>query len=332
MKKYFLLLFLLLAQLEAAPRTQPKIEIVETSPQNWDFFGDFLIWYASEKPSSNWANHTLTTVKNLNFNDHVDVATAAFDWDYGFRAGVGYTMEHDRWDTQLYWSWFRTEAHNAIPTDNSPPNTVSNTFYLEFDGSFLNGDMFLGKGGHIDWSLLYNMADWELGRNCAISRALTMRPFIGIKGGWIHQTIEAKVDLVSFIGSEKLQNRFWGIGPSGGMNTRWEMGRFCTHSINLLGEFATGMLWGNWNVKDVYKNPTIEIPVKSDITSLGSLTLKGFLGLGWDIHTCRYGFALKLGYEMQIWFNQLRLPTLQQLPVHGDLTLQGGTFNARFDF
>jgi len=237
-------------------------------------------------------------------------------------------MEHDRWDTQLYWSWFRTEAHNSIPTDNVSLNTV----YLEFDGSFLNGDMFLGKGASIDWNLLYNIGDWELGRNCEISRTLSLRPFIGVKGGWIHQTIDAKVDLISVIGTEKIQNRFWGVGPSGGLNTRWEMGRICTHSFNFLGDFATAMMWGNWNVKDRYTNPDADIPVKSDMTSLGSLMLRGFLGIGWDTHTCRYGIGVKLGYEMQIWFNQLRIPTLQQLPVHGDLTIQGGTLNARFDF
>lgn len=328
MKKYLLLLLFLMAQLEALPQTQKRIESGETAPQNWDFFGDFLIWYASEKPSSNWANGTFTNIKNLNFYDQVDVATAAFDWNYGFRAGVGYTMEHDRWDTQLYWSWFRTEAESAVPSIHSLINTV----YLEFDGSFLNGDQFLGKGARINWNLLYNMIDWELGRNCSISKALCLRPFIGLKGGWIHQTLDAKIDLVSFVGTENLQNRFWGIGPSGGVNTQWEMGRFSSHSFNLLGEFASAMMWGNWNVKDVYKNPTAEVPVRSNMTSLGSLTLRGFLGIGWDTHTCRYGFAVKLGYEMQIWFNQLRIPTLQQLPVHGDLTLQGGTFNARFDF
>jgi len=106
------------------------------------------------------------------------VAAAAFDWNYGFRAGVGYTMEHDQWDTQLYWSWFRTEADSAVPSIHALINTV----YLEFDGSFLNGDQFLGKGARIHWNLLYDMADCELGRNCAISRALCLRPFIGLDG------------------------------------------------------------------------------------------------------------------------------------------------------
>ena len=318
-----MLLFLVISKLEALPLAQNKTDL-----QNWDLSGEFLIWYASEQPSSNWANATRTTINNVGILDDVDIPVAAFDWDYGFRVGVGHTMKHDRWDTQLYWAWFRTEAHSNIPVVNALLNTV----YLEFDGSFfLHGDLF-GEGASIDWSLLFNMFDWELGRSLAISKALSMRPFIGVKGGWIDQTIHAKVDLAASIGHEKLENRFWGVGPSGGMNTKWEMGRFSTHSFNLLGDFATAMMWGHWNVKDVYRNPPAKLPVTIDMPSLGSLMLRGFLGIGWDMHTNSYRFAVKLGYEMQIWFNQLRLPTLQQLPLHGDLTLQGGTFNARFDF
>jgi len=308
-----------------------KMEAVDASCcQNWDLSGEFLIWFASEQPSSNWANGTTTTIKNLNFTDNVDIAIASFDWDYGFRVGLGHTMEHDRWDTQFYWAWFRTTAESRIPTVNSLLNTV----YLEFDGSFfLHGDDLDGKGARINWSLLFNMLDWELGRSCPISQALSMRPFIGIKGGWIHQNILAKVDLITSIGTEKLENHFWGIGPSGGLNTTWTMGRVSSHSFNLFGDFSTATMWGNWHVTDVYNNGSDVLPVKIDMTSLGSLMLRGFLGIGWDTYTCGgYRIAATLGYEMQIWFNQLRIPTLQQLPLHGDLTLQGGTFNARLDF
>jgi Legionella pneumophila major outer membrane protein precursor len=325
----FLLLFLAFAQLVAAlSTTQEKMEKMDASRQNWDLSGEFLIWYASEQPSSLWANATTTTVQNLNFTDHVDIAIASFDWNYGFRVGIGHTMEHDQWDTQLYWAWFRTSAASNIPTVNALINTV----YLEFDGSFLHGDLFLGKAASINWSLLFNMLDWELGRNCLITKALSMRPFIGIKGGCINQNILAKVNLVTSIGKERLENHFWGIGPSGGLNTAWTIGHVSSHSFNLFGDFSAATMWGNWHVKDVYHNGSEVIPVKIDMTSLGSLMLRGFLGIGWDTHTSGYRIAATLGYEMQIWFNQLRIPTVPQLPVHGDLTLQGGIFNARFDF
>jgi hypothetical protein len=309
--------FLLFSQLEAVAPSQ-----------NWDLSGECLFWYASEQASSNWANATVTTVKSVGFVDEVNVAVAAFDWDYGFRVGAGRTLGYDQWDIQLYWARFHTVAQSHIPTTNALINTV----YLEFDGSFLHGDQFLGKGASVNWSLLFNMFDWELGRTSQLSRALFMRPFIGIKGGWIDQTIHATIDLVTSMGKEKLENNFWGIGPSGGVNTTWEMGRISAQAFNLLGDFVAATMWGNWDVTDIYTNSGSKLPVTVDMPSLGALMLRGFLGIGWSTHTCRTRLAVKLGYEMQIWFNQLRLPSLQQLPLHGDLTLQGGTLNVRFDF
>jgi hypothetical protein len=319
-----ILSFLLFAQLEALP-TQKKMTELETTSQNWDLFGEFLVWYASEEPSSIWANDTSVSIVGLNIIDSVDIAIGKFDWNYGFRVGAGHTMQHDRWDTQFYWSWFRTEAHSTIPTGN-------HLVYLEFTGSLLGEDLFEGNGAHLDWSLLYNMVDWELGRACLLSKALTFRPFIGIKGGWIDQNIHAQINLPSSTGVEHIKNLFWGAGPSGGINTKWEMFCISRNSLNLLGDISSAMMWGSWEIKDVYKNSVGEFPVKVKNSSLGSLMLRGFLGIGWDTHTRRFGFAAKLGYEMQIWFDQLRIPSVPALPLHNDLTLQGGTFNARFDF
>jgi hypothetical protein len=59
-------------------------------------------------------------------------------------------------------------------------------------------------------------------------------------------------------------------------------------------------------------------------SSLGSLNLNYFLGLEW-IHRGDVTITARLGYELQWWANQQRLPTFQQLPMHGDLTLQGLT-------
>ena len=52
--------------------------------------------------------------------------------------------------------------------------------------------------------------------------------------------------------------------------------------------------------------------------------LRYFAGIDWT-YEAKASVALKVGYEMQYWMNQLRLPLFQQVPVHGDLTLQGGT-------
>ncbi len=297
---------------------------------SWDVFGDFLVWYASEETSATWANVFKTSITQvLTFVDVVDEQLIAFDWDYGFRAGVGYHMEYDQWDTQLYDSWFQTKAQKSIP--DGPPALIT-TIIPEFFNGFINGDT--ARSASIKWDLDYNMFDWELGRSYWVSRGLSLRPFIGLKGGWINQTIHSRWDLADFKATEDLKNDFWGVGPSGGINTKWNLGSSSVSFLNLFGDFSAATMWGTWKCKDVYHNPLpTTISLNLEPMSLGSLMLRGFMGIGWDVDFNNGShFSTRAGFETQIWINQLRIPTLQQLLLHGDLTLQGGTFNCRLDF
>ena len=94
-------------------------------------------------------------------------------------------------------------------------------------------------------------------------------------------------------------------------------------------------MWGKWTCSDVY-NSTLgnTYVVNMNNSSLGSLTLDGFLGMGWEAYfsDCRSCLSVKLGYEMQIWINQFRLATFQLQRLHGDLTLQGLTLKCAFEF
>ncbi len=297
---------------------------------SWIISADFLAWYASEEVASIWADVisvgvNTSTWKAPGFN---------FKWDYGFRVGIGYDLLYDQWDTGLYWTWYRTDAKHTIPFQ---PNTLIGP---EFDAAFLSGNTPQSMSAR--WSLLFNMFDWELGRNYWVSKYLSLRPFIGIKGGWINQSILAHyfnltIDhvLTSHSGREHLKNNFWGIGPLGGVNTKWNIRNFRCHFFNFFGDFSIATMWGTWNCSDEYKNTvsrTSSVTMKR--STLGSLMFRGFLGIGWeaDIRAGRAHFATKLGYEMQLWVNQLRLATFQLQRLHHDLTLQGVTLNCRFDF
>ncbi len=349
MKKLFILLLLFVGgQAEtAAPNGNEKTAqnqgcLSNIPPLEEPFFGkvdifaDFLVWFASEEPSSAWGSIAGSTFNPL-IVDTFEAKGISFGWDFGFRVGAGTKLKYDHWDTQLYWSWFRTIAHSSIPTTNS-------LILPEFFGGFVNGDH--AKNGKLHWTLLFNMCDWELGRRYEIGKRLSLRPFLGLKGGWINQTIRSLWQVnarevqgvtlpVDYSAKEDLKNNFWGIGPSVGVNSMWNLVHFESHALNLFGDFSTAMMRGTWMCKDRYSNPTpYEIFVNMKNTSLGALMMRGFLGFGWDAYWNRekYHFAAKLGYEMQLWLNQLRIPTFQQIRLHGDLSLQGGTFNCRFDF
>ncbi len=302
----------------------------------FDLFADFLVWKASEEPTAFWTNSVkirpdLTVV--------FDAQDFTFPWDLGFRVGAGYHFVYDQWDTQVYWTRFHTGAHHHAPS-NGYANLSQ--FFAGFIDEFTGGLNNYAESAKIHWTLRYDMIDWDLGRSFWVSKGLSLRPFLGIKGGWINQEIHTKwnnittvAPIIHFPSTENLKNNFWGVGPSAGVKTKWKIRQFGSQFISFFGDFSSAMLWGTWVETDVYKNPMPrKVVIHMKNSELGSLMLQGFLGMGYDadFNKGRTHFALRLGYEMQLWFNQLRLITFNQLLLHGDLSLQGGTLNCCIDF
>lgn len=297
-------------------------------------FADALYWRASEETSSIWATIGTTSFNPL-IKDSWIAKNISFGCDLGWRVGCGRELFYDLWDTEIFWSSFRTEAHSTIPN-------TSNLIIPQFFGGFVNGDHPLN--GQLKWKILYNMADWELGRMFFVSSRVCLRPFIGLKGGWIFQTVDStwQVDErdvhginipVDYIAMENLKNDFWGVGPSGGFHTIWTLACFSKHALQLYGDFSMAFMWGTWSFQDEYHNPTpYRISTNVDDLHLGALALSGFLGIGWEKSYETKYISAKVGYETQLWINQVRFPTFQQVLLHGDLTLQGGTFHVQIDF
>jgi hypothetical protein len=107
-------------------------------------------------------------------------------FDPGFKVALGLDLKHDGWDTQLQYTWFKTSDTKTV---SSTGNTFP-AFLIESLGSpvdtvdgfplVLSFDSIKG-----DYDLTYNNFDWELGRRFYVSKYLTMRPHIGLKGGWV---------------------------------------------------------------------------------------------------------------------------------------------------
>jgi len=296
----------------------------------WAVCADVMAWYASEEVSSIWANviaadHDASNISVPSFN---------FKWDYGFRIGLGTHLLHDQWDTVFCWTRFHTDARHSI----SP--ILQEIPAQEFFAGFLSGDN--PRSMSATWRISLNLADWELGRSYCISNELSMRPFLGIKAGWINQSIHAQYDgliideaFTNNSGKEYLKNNFFGIGPSGGINSKWNLYNCGSQFLSLFGDFSTAVLWGTWTCSDVYKNTlSYTSCVNTKKSSLGSLAFRGFMGITWGtiVNADKSHFTAKIGYEMQFWLNQLRINTFQLQRLQADLTFQGITFCCRFDF
>ncbi|HSW72606.1 MAG TPA: Lpg1974 family pore-forming outer membrane protein, partial [Chlamydiales bacterium] len=156
--------------------------------RDFESFADLIVWTAREAGADCWAE-VLTSANNVSSND---LRTVHFRWDPGFRVGIGYGMDHDQWDTKGYYTWFQTRGKDHV---SSGFGTVHSAFLGNFyvdnqSGKGLSGPSY--SQASIQWKIRYNIFDWELGRNFWVSESLTLRPFLGAKGGWIHQSIRTK--------------------------------------------------------------------------------------------------------------------------------------------
>ena len=147
----------------------------------------------------------------------------------------------------------------------------------------------------------------------------------------------ATLPILSLSAEENVTHDFWGIGPSFGISGGWSLPR--CKNLSLVGSFSADFLFGQWNVNDAYARTDI-VPLagtyRAFTTSmtdscLGAPVLRYFLGLEW-VHQGNVTLTARVGYELQWWANQQRMLAFQQLPMHGDLTLEGLTCGVSVGF
>ena len=311
--------------------------------RNFDVFASLLVWTAREAGADCWAE----VITTEGFASSNVLRPVHFGWDPGFRVGIGYGRERSGWDTQAYYTWFYTRGTDSV---SSAPGTVHSTFTGNFyvdnaHGAGISGPAY--QEARIDWGIRFNMFDWELGRNFCISKSFSLRPFLGVKGGWIDQSIHTKwlnpdLSPIQFLGSpyypigiENLNNDFYGLGPQAGINSKWVLFTGQNQSFSLASDFSGAMMWGHWSFGDVFEN-TIEQIVLVDFAPLnyGASMLRSFMGFGWDVRLRqnRSHLSLKLGYEAQFWLDQLQFYSFVGGRLVNALTLQGGTLAFCFDY
>lgn len=291
-------------------------------------FGNVLIWHPSEETSSIWSS-AVTTSDSLNT---FSAANVQFDWNAGLRIGLAHRRDEQSWDAKLYWTSFRSSGNASYPSGGQ-------AIIPEFFSGFVSGDALIFDGAKVDWGLTFNTVDFELGRTVGIGQSMSVRPSLGVKAAVIDQRIQANwtsfsLDLDAI---ERIDHDFQGIGPSFGIDGRWVFPRY--RNLSLVGSFSGAFLWGTWNVEDTYERTDTAYPLLAygafttsmKDSSLGTLNLNYFMGLEW-VRPGKVTITGRLGYELQWWANQQRLTTFQQLPMHGDLTLQGLTCGISLGF
>jgi hypothetical protein len=253
-----------------------------------------------------------------------------FDWNFGFRAGAGYHLEHDAWDWLLNFTWLHARADNhahraagGLASQKGLPS------------------LFAVTEINSHWHVHYYVLDLEVGRDFFITKYLAFRPQFGIESAWIpqrrHYSLKAGPDFGQKIYGK---NHFWGIGPRAGLGGTWYFG----HHFSLLSALSGSLQWGRFEsrLKESLLEPGGKVSIVNVNGDLHRLVpnVQARLGLSWDadINDSSNHLGIALLYEFQYWWRQNQFLNEQPPAVtgfqheSGDLSLNGATLNVRFDF
>jgi hypothetical protein len=281
-----------------------------------------------------------------------------FDWNWGFKAGVGYNTTCDGWDVNLLWTHYNGKAssHDEAEADDNTTLLVLWSGFEQLDP----GDVLFARDINTKWALDLDLVDLELGRMYWNSRRLNLRPFIGLRYASIKQAFHIEHKGGSFdnaapddsvvLNEVDLDNDFTGAGARVGLDSLWNLG--CGWAI--YGDFAFSLISGKFAIDHNEMNRRVQTPFsKSKVMEIEDFFRNNVmivdLGIGVQYQTllcdCDYALAVSLGWEQHFFpsQNQLwRIVLLEGTQANeinniyhqrrGDLSTNGWTLRVTFDF
>ena len=309
-----------------------------TSQRGTYLFADALFWTVREGGADNWAQ--VITPKGL-LGSYVGTATlvdAPFDWNTGFRVGVGHQRVGDEVDATVYYTNFKTKATSQAAGE------VYSAFLGNFYVDNTDGDSFGPhyRSASIRWDFDFHTIDLEVRRSFTIAPNLVVRPFVGLKAAIISQSLSSnwrqpidtseKTYLFNSA-TENLKQDFWGIGPSLGVTLEMPLSTRPRYSLKLFGTPSGSLMFGHWTFRDVYTNDgptstTVPTPTSIAINTspiTGAATMvSGVMGIQWTQYFSRATTTVRVGYEAQVWLNQMQFYSYNMGRLNNLTSLHGG--------
>ncbi len=252
----------------------------------------------------------------------------------GFKVGTGMDLYHDGWDVYTQYTWVHQPKIRNSGTAVEPGYS---TFVVPYaQGANLGTLSAISIFDTSAWrSYKVNILDAEVGRNFFISKRLTLRPHVGIKGASLFEetkiiyTGEGPVDTATV----RLKQNLSGLGIRGGIDTVWHI----IPSFGFYGDFAFTALWGNFHNRltshVVLDGSSESHPLRKNSQDIVPVLEAGF-GLTYMVwfKQNRYQLYTKAGWEEQIWIGYNKNLINGQTSADGSLTMQGLTWKVGFVF
>ncbi len=281
-------------------------------------FGDYLYWVAQEEGLYYVTSGEIGSLKKIDPK-----------FENGLRVGLGLNFPKAGYDLITSWTWFKTEAHAKTEGSLTP---------LWAEPDFVPFTNATAAKAHFDLDL--NVFDLEWGRASWFGGHFSLRPFFGIRGAWINQSLHNQFTYATTPVTEgelRAKSNFKGAGLRSGADGRFTF----PYGFAIYGLVSGSLLYGQFDSHATTQEDTLTIANTKDLFCQGTSALQMALGLGWDAHfakdKCHVEFHL--AWEQNIWFginkmnhfiNQLKNGLFFQ--EKENLSTQGLTVGGRFDF
>jgi len=313
-----------------------------------EFQADWLYWKANETGLSYALNQDMFRLSNLVSMGSGNAVHPKFDWQSGFRVGLGYTIPHDFWDLNLTWTWNEGKGSDSQSSNNDSSPTILPIF---IHSNVYNDESIVACMKASDNVLIHlNLIDLDLGRLCKMSKSFGFHPHMGIRSAWINQI--HNVDYLDLFDSSRqkvlksyhthMTDKFWGLGPRAGLGVDFNLWA----GLSLVGDVSLSLLYG---VFEITHSEQFSINSYQDGTILAegnnfhgeSLATDIELGLRWkrSFFKNRIGLLLQAGWEHHMFLSQNQLMHFVDgqnwgnfVQNQGDLSFQGWTGSIRFFF
>lgn len=333
---------------DANGRINPAARPLIRNGWNFQVSANALFWKVQEDAFT----YVIESSSDQDLGQSTTLVKQKYNW--GFRVGLGWTLPHDNWDIAANWTHLisnNDRNKTAVTELKMPPQgNSSQLFSLVIEGikepiatSYSNA--------RLRYHNRLDQISLNAAREFFISKWVVLRPYFGLRADWLHKRLCTDYSGNVVLASEEVIipdlslgvrqiNKWQGTGIESGFSTQ----------LSFCGGFS---IYGNITVAIEYGYQKLYL-AQADFSSTqfsasSNSTFNSFsinyhicrpildlqLGLGWDYNFCknRFHFGLKLGWENHVYFNQSRFLFLQAENAHvGDLTYQGWTLHASFDF
>ncbi len=337
----------LLAATENTDPSLPSSRPFAPKGSNLFILADWLYWQANETGLSYALNNEDFDASDDTIMGSGHTAQPKFDWHSGIRLGVGYNLPHDDWDIGFVWTWYEDQANDSQHSPGESP-TVLPVF---LHPNVYNGQSIVASlSADANLFLHLNMLDLNLGKQFKLSKALSLKPRIGIRTTWLNQSynihysdlFDKTPSIVLDKYSTNIQNNFWGLGMLGGLSSEWEI----KWGLSIFGDAALSVLYGFFDnsYAESYITPTgaAGLVIADDNSfRVGRAIADLQLGLRWTFPSIkdRVKVILQAGWEQHMFFSQNQIMHFVDgqswgnfVQNQGDVDLQGWSAAAHFYF